>query len=36
MGLMLAKSVIKEVLEAALSTGGDFAELFLNDDWKTC
>ena len=30
-GSMLAQSVIKEVLQAALSTGGDFAELFLED-----
>lgn len=28
---MLAQNVVKEVLQAALSTGGDFAELFLED-----
>lgn len=28
---MLSESVIKEVLDVALSTSGDFAELFLED-----
>ena len=28
---MIAKSIITSVLEAALSTGGDFAELFIED-----
>jgi len=28
---MLSQSVVKEVLQAALSTGGDFAEIFLED-----
>jgi len=30
-GIMIAKSIITSVLEAALSTGGDFAELFIED-----
>lgn len=28
---MLKKSIVREVLEAALSTGGDFAEIFMED-----
>lgn len=32
---MLGKSVIEEVLAAALETGGDFAELFLEDKYST-
>lgn len=32
---MLSKSVIEDVLTAALSTGGDFAELFVEDRFNT-
>ena len=34
-GIMIAKSIITSVLEAALSTGGDFAELFIEDTSKS-
>ena len=30
-GQMLKESIVKEVLQAALSTGGDFAEIFVED-----
>lgn len=33
-GFMISKSIIAAVLEAAVSTGGDFAELFIEDSIK--
>lgn len=32
---MLSESVITDVLLAALSTGGDFAEIFMEDTFNT-
>ena len=31
---MISKNIISSVLEAAVSTGGDFAELFIEDSYK--
>lgn len=32
---MLSQSIIEKVLNEALSTGGDFAEIFVEDKWST-
>ena len=32
---MINQSTIEKVLNEALSTGGDFAEIFVEDKWST-